>query len=62
VALLSGISKLNRAEILALANAFTLVLSEGLDDQDLNTAGNLLMTIGSLIVTFPSLGENDGSR
>jgi len=54
---LKGISRLNRCEILALTDAVSVILSEGLDNDDLNMLGNLLATIASVISTFASIEE-----
>ena len=54
----SGISSLNRCEIVALADAVSLALSEGLDNDDLNTLGNLLVSIGSVMTTFATLQQS----
>jgi hypothetical protein len=53
----NGISKLNRCEILALTNAVSMLLADGLDDDDLNMLGNLLSAIGGIIATFGAIAE-----
>ena len=55
----TGISKLHKCEILALVNALALALSEGLDEEDLETLGNLLTTIGDTIALFASVNKDE---
>ena len=50
-----GISSMNKCEVLALTDAISVALSDGLITEDLNVLGNLLMTIGSVITTFAAL-------
>ena len=50
-----GISRLNRCEILALTDAVSVLLSDGLDEDDMNMLGNLLAAIGGVISTFASI-------
>ena len=49
------ISSLNRCEITALIDAFSLSLAKGLSDDDLNTAGNFLVAVGSVMMTYGAL-------
>ena len=58
--LFTGISKLDRCEIIALTNALSAALAEGLDMDDLNMLGNILATIGSVLMTFGSVTPPDG--
>lgn len=51
----SGISSLSRCEILALANALSVALSEGLSAEDLDTLGNLLTAISGIMTTFATI-------
>ena len=60
MALFSGISRLSRGEILALTDAFSATLSDGLNTDDLNTLGNLIVSIGSIMLTFAAL--TDGNK
>jgi len=53
--LFTDISKLDRCEIIALTNALSVALAEGLDMDDLNMLGNILATIGSFLMTFGSI-------
>jgi len=53
--ILSGISSLNKCEIITLSDSISVALSEGLDNDDLSMLGNLLMSIGSNIVTYASI-------
>lgn len=46
---------MNRCEILALVDAVSLLLAEGLSDEDLDMLGNVLSTIGSFISTFSTI-------
>ena len=50
-----GISLLSRCDVLALTDALSLALTDGLNVNDLNTLGNLLMTVGSFMTTFGAL-------
>ena len=60
--LFTGISKLDRCEILALTDSISLALAEGLNSDDQNMLGNLLVTIGSVIMTFASsAGDPSGT-
>ena|GEM_PF-1704543 len=54
---LSGISKLSRCELLALVNATALALADGLEEDDLDTLGSFLSSVGDLIGMFASLCE-----
>ena len=54
----SGISLLDRCEIIAITDSLALALSEGLNSDDISTLGNLLMAIGSLIVLFPGTEQD----
>ena len=49
-----GISYLNRCEIIAITNGVSLLLAEGLDTDDLNALGNLIVSIGGVILSFGS--------
>ena len=53
--LFAGISKLSRCEIIVLTDAISLSFTEGLDVDDQNVLGNLLVAIGSVIMTLASL-------
>lgn len=53
--LFTGISLLNRAETLALIDSLSISLSNGLNTEDVNTLGNLLVAAGSVMLTFGSL-------
>ncbi|MCL2634074.1 MAG: hypothetical protein FWD34_06120 [Oscillospiraceae bacterium] len=59
---LKGISRLNKCEILGITDAASMLLSEGLDNDDLNMLGNLLIAIGSVIVTFASIQEKKDEK
>jgi len=59
---LSGISSLNKCSQLALINSLSLVLSEGLDNDDLNMLGNILATIGSVLMTFGSISDKNEEK
>ena len=54
----SGISSLSRCEIIVLTDSLSLALSEGLNNDDLNTLGNLLASISSVIMTFAALNTD----
>jgi hypothetical protein len=54
---LKGISKLNRCEIIALTNSAAVLLSSGLDEDDMDMLGNVVSAIGSLISTFAAIEE-----
>ena len=51
----SGISKLSRCELLTLTNTLSIALSKELNQDDLNVLGNLVVSIGSIILTFGAL-------
>jgi hypothetical protein len=59
---LKGIGKLNKCEIIALSNSVSLLLSEGLDGDDLDMLGNLLSTIGSILSTFAVISDGVHER
>ena len=48
----TGISKLNRCEILTIINSLSILLSEGLEEEDLDMLGSILSTLGDIISTF----------
>ena len=53
---------MNRCEILALTNSLSILLSEGLDNDDLNMLGNLLSAVGSVIATFGSIDTHESPQ
>jgi hypothetical protein len=55
---LKGIGKLNRCEILALINSVSMILSEGLDEEDMEMLGGLLSTIGDTISVFAAVAND----
>jgi len=57
-----GISKLGRCEILTLTNAVSVLLAEGLDDEDLDMLGNLLSAIGGVLSTFALVEEAQNKK
>lgn len=59
---LKGINKLSMCELASIASASALLLSQGKCEEELETLGNLVASIGSLIMTFASTAcpcEND---
>jgi hypothetical protein len=54
-----GIGKLNRCEIIALTNSAAVLLSDGLEEDDLDMLGNIISTIGSIISTFAAISDDD---
>jgi hypothetical protein len=56
---LKGISKLSRCEILALISSVSMILSEGLDDDDLAMLSVLLNALGDTVGAFGAIKEND---
>ena len=56
---LKGISKLSRCEIIALVSSASLLLSEGLDDEDMDMLGSLLASIGDMISTFGAIADSE---
>ena len=54
---LKGISRLSRCEVLAVINSLTMILSQGLDKDDLAALGSLLTALGDTISVFASLQE-----
>jgi hypothetical protein len=40
-------------------NTLSVVLSEGLDEEDMNVLGGLLSAVGDSISLFASLGDSD---
>ena len=54
----SGIGSLDKGEIVAVVNAASLVLAEGLNNDDLNMLGNILATVGSVLMTFASVNDH----
>ena len=59
--LFTGISSLNRCEILALIDSFSLALSDGLNAEDLNATGNFLVAVGSVMLTYATLDPTPGT-
>ena len=55
MAFFTGTATLSKREIVALADAVSVALSEGLSTDDMNAAGNLIVTIGGMMLTFASL-------
>ena len=49
---LKGISHLSICELAAIASSTAILLSQGIANDDLETLGNLVSTIGSMIMTF----------
>jgi hypothetical protein len=62
MSLFSGISKIPPGEAVALINAFAVALSDGLDNDDLNALGNLIVAIGSVILTIGSLSDGQPEK
>jgi hypothetical protein len=62
VSCFKGISLLNRCEILALVDSVSLALSDDLSQDDLNALGNLIVTIGSTMLTFATLSTDQSSK
>ena len=58
----SGISLLSRFEVLAITDALSLALAEGLNSDDLNTLGNVLATVGSVLMTFDALAQENNDQ
>ena len=52
MAFFTGISSINKCDIIAIIDSTSIALSEGLDSDDLNMLGNLIVAIGSNIMTF----------
>jgi hypothetical protein len=53
--LFSGISKMSAGETIALINALSVALSDGLSNEDINALGNLVVAVGSVILTIGAL-------
>jgi hypothetical protein len=53
---LRGVSTLGICELAAIASSSALLLSKEQCTEDLETLGNLVATIGSMILTFASSG------
>lgn len=56
-----GISSLNKYEILALIDTVSLALSDDLSQDDLNALGNVIVAIGSAMLTFAALSTDQNS-
>ena len=60
--LFQGIGNLNRCEMLALINAATVILTESLDDGDLNSMGNFFTAIGANITALAAIQEKSETQ
>ena len=58
----SGISSLNKCETLAGINTVTALLSKDLSNDDLNMLGNILVSIGSILMTFGSINDKQDNQ
>jgi len=61
MALFSGVSKMSACEILALINALAVALSDDLSNEDINALGNLIVSIGSVMLTIGALTDEEQS-
>jgi len=48
----SGISSLDKCQILAAVNSVSSLLSKDLNNDDLDMLGNILATIGNILMAF----------
>ena len=58
----SGISSLNKCQSLAVINSVSLLLAEGLNADDLNMLGNILATVGSVLMTFGGVNDKQDEQ
>jgi len=56
---LKGISKLSRCEILAFINSVSMILSDGLDTEDLSMLGTLFNAVGDTISAFSAIQADE---
>jgi hypothetical protein len=57
-----GISKLNKCEILALINAVSLALTQGLEEEDTEILGGILTSIGDTISLIAAVEGNHDKK